>query len=359
MNRRNFLLALASLATLPKNVLCQNNLKPKLFPVSIKFKWGFINEHGKVVISPKYTYASNFYDDLASVGIDSGSMRKFQYIDRTGKEISEAKYDGGGDFSEGVAPIIINEKYGYINQTGNIIINPKFDYADIFSEGFGRITYKGVLGYVNRNGIVISDSGFYFIGEFKNGLAPFAIRKNGVLKMGFINPEGRQKIAPKYTFVSSFSDGFAVACKDGKSSIRDGIVEFNSNIPKSSFHFIDIKGDEVFSKRFDSASQFSEGLAGVFLNSKWGYINKSGKVTIKPTFDSISNFSNGLARVRTNHKNYVIDTKGKIQFENKYYFLHDFFDGLASFQIETGNGRFKYGYINTNGEEVWFSDDLF
>ncbi|EOA6136260.1 WG repeat-containing protein, partial [Campylobacter coli] len=32
---------------------------------------------------------------------------------------------------------------------------------------------------------------------------------------------------------------------------------------------------------------FSEGLAGVELNGKWGFIDKSGKIVIEPKFDDI------------------------------------------------------------------------
>ncbi|EAJ4643563.1 WG repeat-containing protein, partial [Campylobacter coli] len=38
---------------------------------------------------------------------------------------------------------------------------------------------------------------------------------------------------------------------------------------------------------FDNLGVFSEGLAGVGLNGKYGFIDKSGKIVIEPKFDDI------------------------------------------------------------------------
>jgi hypothetical protein len=45
------------------------------------------------------------------------------------------------------------------------------------------------------------------------------------------------------------------------------------------------------------AGRFSDGLAAVKLNGKWGYIDKDGKTVISPQFDQAVPFQNGLAQV--------------------------------------------------------------
>ena len=46
-------------------------------------KWGFVDEHGKEVIPPKYDSVKNFYGGLAEVGL----KRRWGFIDKTGREI--------------------------------------------------------------------------------------------------------------------------------------------------------------------------------------------------------------------------------------------------------------------------------
>jgi hypothetical protein len=61
---------------------------------------------------------------------------------------------------------------------------------------------------------------------------------------------------------------------------------------------------------------FSEGLARVELNGKWGYIDKEGKEVIPIKYDWARSFSEGLACVKLNGKWGYIDKEGKEYFEN-------------------------------------------
>lgn len=61
--------------------------------------------------------------------------------------------------------------------------------------------------------------------------------------------------------------------------------------------YIDRTGQVVIPCKFDSADQFSEGLAAVEIKEKIGYIDKTGKLVVPPRFDSGYPFSGGLALV--------------------------------------------------------------
>ncbi|EIQ8871589.1 WG repeat-containing protein, partial [Campylobacter coli] len=47
--------------------------------------------------------------------------------DKNGKIVIEPKFDGVGNFSEGLARVELNGKYGFIDKSGKIVIEPKFD----------------------------------------------------------------------------------------------------------------------------------------------------------------------------------------------------------------------------------------
>jgi hypothetical protein len=54
----------------------------------------------------------------------------------------------------------------------------------------------------------------------------------------------------------------------------------------------------IIEPQFEEAGIFSEGLAAIEINGKWGYIDKSGKLVIEPQFTDAWNFSEGLAPVK-------------------------------------------------------------
>lgn len=64
---------------------------------------------------------------------------------------------------------------------------------------------------------------------------------------------------------------------------------------------------------YDDFYWFSNGLAGVKKDEKWGYINEKGKVVINIEYDRVSPFYDGLAIVQKQ-----LDGKTKCGLINKY-----------------------------------------
>lgn len=78
---------------------------------------------------------------------------------------------------------------------------------------------------------------------------------------------------------------------------------------------MDRTGRIVIQCQYDDTKHFSEGLAAVKTNKKWGYINKSGLFMIDPNFDAVGVFKNGLASARVGSKWGIIDKKGNFVVE--------------------------------------------
>ena len=53
--------------------------------------------------------------------------------------------------------------------------------------------------------------------------------------------------------------------------------------------------------RWDGAHDFSEGLAAVKKDGKWGFIDLSGNLVIDTVYDSAGSFSEGLCAVQTGY----------------------------------------------------------
>lgn len=111
---------------------------------------------------------------------------------------------------------------------------------------------------------------------------------------------------------------------------------------------MDVKGKMVIKPKFQKAHNFSEGLASVKINGKWGYINNKGQVVIKAEYEEAAyEFSNGYAQVSKNGKWGNIDKEGNIVIPITYQDTNDYSDGLI---LVKKNG--KYGYINIKNEMV-------
>jgi hypothetical protein len=101
---------------------------------------GYIDKTGKTVIAPQFFHAGAFHDGLAKVALlpegstygDTGavfSMKivgkfKFGFIDKTGKVVIPYTWEEVEDFADGVARVQIDGKFGYIDRPGKYLWEP-------------------------------------------------------------------------------------------------------------------------------------------------------------------------------------------------------------------------------------------
>ena len=116
-----------------------------------------------------------------------------------------------------------------------------------------------------------------------------------------------QPAAPVYQELGSFTETLAPVRKDGK------------------WGFIDQNGKLVISAQYFRVLPFSEGLAGVDLNGRWGFINESGATAITPGFNVVIPFSESLATARTKAK----DQFGFINKQGNYAITPQFDKALS------------------------------
>jgi hypothetical protein len=75
--------------------------------------------------------------------------------------------------------------------------------------------------------------------------------------------------------------------------------------------FVNKEGKRILTLGFDAGSSFSDGLAAVRRNGKWGYVDKRGITIIPPTFAEAGAFRDGIGLVVQNGKVGFVDHKGK------------------------------------------------
>lgn len=137
------------------------------------------------------------------------------------------------------------------------------------------------------------------------------------------------------------------------------------------------KGEYVIDPIFSGANDFSEGLAAVLINKKWGYIDTTGKIVIEPQFYKANGFSENLAFVNLRdvawvgpYMNAIINKKGDIVFELNDSLVSVDSNGIESYELKSfyGPSKFKNGiakyytgyhftgdikYIRKDGKIIW------
>ena len=96
--------------------------------------------------------------------------------------------------------------------------------------------------------------------------------------------------------------------------------------------------------RYEAAGSFSQGLAAVKENGRWGYVDRSGRLAVPAKYTSAGSFSEGLAAVRAGEKYGYIDKSGKEVVRPAYEAAHAFHEGLAAVEKDG-----KWGFIGKDG----------
>lgn len=105
----------------------------------------------------------------------------------------------------------------------------------------------------------------------------------------------------QYDMLGDYSEGYAKAYKE---------IPISTGGVKHVYTFIDIEGNEIPQCQYEYAFDFSEGLAAVMKDGKYGFINTNGEVVIPFNYEDADCFSEGLANVQKDGKYCYINKEG-------------------------------------------------
>jgi len=306
---------------------------------------------------------------------------QFGYLDLQGQEVITPQFSSAGDFCEEVAFITAGSRSGYINQTGTFLFSlDRFeDAAADFSEGllWVRDGETGLFGYLDRNGAYAIAPQFDDARSFSNGLACVMIIDNHYdEKWGLINRQGEIIIDIKYDEIYDVKS-YPIPVRAGANwhylddqgqvvitlateraePFSQGLARVGS---KAKEGFIDGTGAWVIEPKFRQAWDFHQGLAAVCLEGAWGFINTTGEFVIKPKHGDIGQayderegvrFFEGrvafLARVGKQVKWGYLDRKGIPLIEPQFSWAYEFTDGVAQVELEG-----EWGLIDRTGDYI-------
>ena len=335
---------------------------PTLIPYQKGEKWGYCDQNKKIVISCTYSSASPFYEGLARV---SNEKFKFGFINTQGKLVIPFKYDWAHNVHEGWIYVEQQLKKwgnvgGFIDTKGEVIIPMRLNMPPVplpeneryqFSEGLIGVPWKyepfGKFGYryADKNGKFVLDTPYNYADRFSNGLAPINIDFG---KAGYIDRQGKVLFTDNYYVTAPFSEGLA--------RVRPNATTAEDDMR---FGFINTKGKLVIPTNYYSFNNFSEGLVAVQQikkPNKWGFLNKKGKAVIPFIYDKTFSFHNGLAIVVKNKKVGFINKQGKVVIPFKFDYYQPFYETQANAGFYNGLAPVwlgkKMGFVNRVGKLV-------
>jgi len=282
------------------------SMPPRLFPVRVDGKFGYIDRLGHVVLQPQYDLASAFHEDRATVMIRSDDKRQlYSIINGQGDTILDFQANGIGLFSDGRAVFVDSQtgKRGYLDSEGAVVIPAIFDTAS----------------------------------EFRNGIAHVL-----VITIGEEAATRRAASALSNLPADKAADPDAIGWNDL------GIPVQHYYIDRSGKRLDDIDVDDEEPDLWVAVRDTNEPFVRK-REGKYGFANKDGKFIIEAQYEAASEFSEGLAAVRIDQRWGFVDRDGVVVIRPQWSFAWPFRGGLAQVEVED----VRTGYIDMTGEYVW------
>lgn len=310
--------------------------------------------------------------------------RKIGFIDRTGKVVIAPKFETAEDFQEGLARVYVGAEAGFIDRTGKFVIKPVYATATNFEGGRSLVSKDGKYSLIDKQGNTVAEIPYRVLGDFHAGLATVqrprgtdAEGKTVPSAYGYIDRTGKMVIEPRFMPASAFPDdgkGLAVGGlnrewvyfdrtgqiilrvsmegRDRADGFHEGLLRW-----KEGFYwgYKNAAGEWAIAAKYDSASDFKDGLARVELEGKWVWINTAGDVVEAPLRERVGKTSEGLTLYREGDRLGYLKADGTPAFAfRRYEEARDFACGMARVKVD---GRF--GFLDQTGNlkipNVWYS----
>ncbi|MBX2941831.1 MAG: WG repeat-containing protein [Cyclobacteriaceae bacterium] len=127
-------------------------------------KYGFIDNRGRLRIANRYEGIGNFKNGLAAVKI----LGKWGFINAEDKIAINPSYESVSEF-ENTVTIVKKGKFGFIDRTGKLVLETRYDSIQPLATDNFLISLNRLLGLADENGVVLIDARFETLNDLGNG----------------------------------------------------------------------------------------------------------------------------------------------------------------------------------------------
>ena len=143
----------------PCRYLCVEPMREGLIAAyDSSYQWGYIDTNGAIVVPLIYKYGESFSEGVAPVCLND----KWLYIDRDGRKKFDCPYDICNTYSEGRALVQLHGKIGFINRRGRLVVPLRYERATRFRNGRSEVLKNGEYYAINRHGRIKKHIGHYY-----------------------------------------------------------------------------------------------------------------------------------------------------------------------------------------------------
>lgn len=298
-------------------------------PVNIKGQWFLINRQGQKSAGP--------FEDLSEQSENIYIVKtnnKYGAMDVYGNSIISPQYDRLGDFKNGFAYYLNGNLYGFVTKTG-LASKARYQWISDFDENkIAIVKLNNLYGLINENDSVVLQAQYDLVLKAENNM--FITVKNN--QYGFYNGKGCFVSGIEFDYkkelpVSFYTNGklFKLLKKNkqalmdinGRVSIDyDAYEEVNfaqNNLirikKKGKYGFVDRKLNLIIPCKYNSATDFNEGLSICVLKQETFLLNLNGEIVLK-TKGTIAPVTNQYYLIKDEEGNRLIDNKGQLVFSN-------------------------------------------
>ena|GEM_PF-1592860 len=291
---------------------------------SIDGKWGVVDKKGSVLIPFQYQYIGDFSFGKAS----AKNQNATGVIDLWGKWLVEPIFEGTRIINDSLCVYFTNGRSGIFN-THRKEMRLAVDSLGVMDNGFILVRHLGKYGFYNQKGKEIIPVQYDYLSSFG---ADSMITVRVQDKEGLINVKGKIILKPSNMFKE------LQVMQEERAGVKI----------KNKYGFIDKEGRLRIANRYEGITPFSEGMAGIRINGKWGFIDKAEELRVQPYYDEVQSFKHGVAMVRRGNFWGFSDKNGREVVRPQYDTLEVLPTGRC---LITKHG--KKGLILENGKELF------
>lgn len=289
-------------------------------------RWIMLDSTGNRLTARSYDRIERFNGMLFTVVND----RRYGVIDARGNERVRCVYDSILQYSEGKLVVRFHGDYGIIDLNENWLTAPTPGRQYLVAPD-RLTTKKGSTTYLMSFGGEI----IYFTANplrLTGDVLEETTSDGGTWK---IDMDGRivsRQLPPSEPFEEIFEES------EGLRGIKKG----------GKFGFVDNQGRLRIANRYEGIKPFQEGLGAVKILGKWGFVNHAERIAIQPVYDDVGPFVSGLAIVMQKGQYGLIGKTGDVVLPIRY----DRIERLPTGRFELTSGDSK-GLADKDGRLVF------
>jgi tetratricopeptide (TPR) repeat protein len=368
-----------------------------------KMRYGMYDASGKKILDVRFdgltvVRPNLFIAEKAGLGY---------LVDATGKELS-AKYSSLGYLNDNAFSFAQNKKTGILGADGKVLLPAAYETIMTSSDPDFFIVTNSLkqTGIVNAKGQFVLKMQLYEATDLSEGMFSLDVSPKSASATLFALYDARKGGAvgaERYGAVGRFSEGYAYASKKGRTGIIDrsgkwAVQPIYSEFLVYSGDGLGGDGDGVEYEYYDDYKEegmnttegcylsmqqyvvdgdvykpsavYSDGLALVELDGKYGYVDKTGKVRIPLVYSYAEPFGKGLANVISESdggktSSLVISSDGKVVVDDGQ--VISIFDGGRKALIkgdgpyrvlDLASGKMDYIFIR-EGHSIYHSNEVY